>query len=134
LNSDSSASFANFNLSGSKFDFRKDGLLTIASTLSENSDSRIKTNIQTLSSALSKVTQMRGVSFDRLDGADSGVGLVAQELELIAPELVKVGQNTILDDGTEIEDVKGVAYANLVAYLIEAIKELKIEVDILKAG
>jgi len=132
-----------------------DGDAVLAGTLTENSDERIKTNVQTIPSALSKVSQMRGVSFDRLDGGGSGVGLIAQELESIAPVLVKTSQNsknlysrdeagnTLLttdEDGesirivdTEITNVKSVAYGNLAAYLIEAIKELKVDIDILKA-
>jgi len=111
------------------------GNSTLIGTLTQNSDSRIKNNVQTLSSALNKVAQMRGVSFDRLDGVDSSVGLIAQELEAIAPELVQTARHTMtLTDGTEVVNPKSISYSNLVAYLIEAIKELKIEIDILKAG
>ena len=88
--------------------------------------------MQTIESALTKVSQMRGVSFDKLTTGEASVGLIAQELELIAPELVSTGDVTTLIDGTEIENTKGVSYPNLVAYLVEAIKELKTEIDILK--
>ena len=64
---------------------------------------------------------MRGVSFER-DGKPSS-GVIAQELREIAPELVH-------DDGEHL----GVAYGNLVGYLIEAVKELKAEVEELKRG
>ena len=85
---------------------------------------------------------MRGVSYNRLYGnRASRVGLVAQELELIAPELVKTGDSEsslVINVGTAdeatITGVKSVNYSKLTAYLIEAIKELKTEVDILKAS
>jgi len=103
-----------------------------------NSDERLKTNIQTLPSALSKVVQMRGVSYDTLETGESRIGVIAQEMESVVPEVVMTGANTRTiyadtEDEVEFENVKSVAYGNLVAYLIEAIKELKIEVDALKA-
>jgi outer membrane murein-binding lipoprotein Lpp len=112
-----------------------DGDLTIPGDLTEGSDERIKTNVQTLSSALDKVNQMRGVSFDRLDSGSSSVGLIAQELESIAPELVKTLDSIpiILDDGSEIENSKSICYTNLTAYLIEAVKELSAKVTTLEA-
>ena len=66
---------------------------------------------------------MRGVSFNRndQDGRLSS-GIIAQELEQIAPELVHDAE-----DGT-----KGVSYGNTVGYLIEAIKLLKAEIEELK--
>ena len=77
------------------------------------SDKRLKSNIKTLDG--SKVLKMRGVSFEK-DGK-KGSGVIAQELEKVAPELVH----------NELE-YKGVAYGNLVGYLIEAIKELELRV------
>ena len=84
------------------------------------SDIRLKTNVQTIENSLDKVSKMRGVTFDRIEGSSSGV--IAQELEQIAPELVKDG------------NYKSVAYGNLVGYLIEAIKELKDKVEELENG
>ena len=64
---------------------------------------------------------MRGVSFDKNNKQGSGV--VAQELEKIAPELVVTHGNGL----------KSVAYSNIVGYLIEAVKHLKNEIEELKA-
>ena len=110
------------------------GALTAAS-YADNSDRRVKTNIQTLSSALDKVSQLRGVSFDYLWGnKESKIGLIAQEVESVIPEVVLVSpQPIIIHEGTsdeeEITEVKTLSYGNLVAYLVEAIKELKGEID-----
>ena len=61
---------------------------------------------------------MRGVSFTKQ--AEKGVGVIAQEIEKVLPEVVHDGE------------YKSVAYGNIVGVLIEAIKELKKEVDQLK--
>ena len=99
------------------------GNATLAGTLTESSDARLKTNINTIDSALDKVTQMRGVTYDSTDFDMSGTGIVAQELERIAPELVENN-----------DEYKSVAYTKLTAYLIEAIKELNNEIKELKGN
>ena len=83
------------------------------------SDERLKTDIKTIDNALSKVCDMRGVYFNR-DGA-AGTGVIAQELQNVLPEVVHDKQEYL-----------SVAYGNMVGVLIEAIKELKKEVETLK--
>jgi hypothetical protein len=85
------------------------------------SDRRLKENIQTLDSK--KALQMRGVSFIK-DGVE-GSGVIAQEIEEIAPELVLTADDEM---GT-----KSVAYGNLVGYLIEAIKDQQKEIEYMKS-
>ena len=101
------------------FDVSNAGAATFNNDVTAFSDERLKTNIKTIDNALDKVSQMRGVTFDREGRASSG--LIAQEFEKIAPELVKTADDEM---GT-----KSVAYANTVGYLIEAIKELKVDLD-----
>ena len=91
--------------------------ITATSDVVAYSDKRLKSNIKTLDG--SKVYNMRGVSFDK-DGK-KGSGVIAQELEEIAPELVNSDS-----------EYKAVAYGNITGYLIEAIKELKAEIEELK--
>jgi len=88
------------------------GSFTASGDVTAYSDERLKDNVETLDG--SKVLQMRGVSFTK-DGK-AGSGVIAQELEKIAPELVHTADDEM---GT-----KSVAYGNLVGYLIEAVKEL----------
>jgi hypothetical protein len=95
------------------YTFETNGTFTAAGDIVAYSDKRLKSNIKTLDG--SKVLKMRGVSFEK-DGK-KGSGVIAQELEKVAPELVH----------NELE-YKGVAYGNLVGYLIEAIKELELRV------
>lgn len=83
------------------------------------SDARLKDNVKTIDHALDKVKQMRGTSFTMKKTGEAGVGLIAQEVEKIVPEVVKQSS-----DG-----YKAVAYGNLTGVLTEAIKELSTKVD-----
>jgi len=93
------------------------GTFTATGDLVAYSDEKLKSNIKTLDG--SKVYDMHGVSFDK-DGK-KGSGVIAQELEKVAPEL-------IYNEG----EYKAVAYGNITGYLIEAIKDLKEEIEELK--
>tara|TARA_Y100001937_G_scaffold68655_1_gene93804 strand:- start:1102 stop:2976 length:1875 start_codon:yes stop_codon:yes gene_type:complete len=84
------------------------------------SDERLKSDIQTIDNALDKVMKMRGVTYTMQD--QKGTGVVAQEIEKILPEVV-------VDN-----EYKSVAYGNIVGVLIEAIKDLKKEIDEHKQG
>ena len=88
------------------------------------SDKRVKENIITINSALDKVTKLRGVTYTRKDTDDKStkVGVIAQEVLEVLPEIVSK------DD----EGMYSVAYGNMAGVFIEAIKELKAEVDSLK--
>ena len=92
------------------------------------SDASLKENVITIGDALSKVTKLRGVSYDRKDTKQKGIGVIAQEIEEILPEVVETVSSP-WEPGTEY---KSVAYGNIVGVLIEAVKELKTEVDDLK--
>ncbi len=94
------------------------------------SDVRFKKNIQPLKNALSKIMQIQGVSYyfkneefkDKNFNDKKQVGLIAQEVEKIYPELVQ----------TDTEGFKSIDYAKLTPILVEAIKELKQQNDLLK--
>lgn len=84
-----------------------------------NSDRRYKSDIKPLTSALESLLKITGYHyFNKLEGKDS-LGVVAQEVEAVYPELVQ----------TDAAGYKSVAYANLVAPIIEAIRELSHKVD-----
>jgi hypothetical protein len=88
-----------------------DGTLTIAS-----SDIRLKENIATLHGALEAIMKLRGVTFTWKDDPELGerVGLIAQEVEPVLPELVFTN---------EVDGFKGINYSEMTAVLIEAVKE-----------
>jgi hypothetical protein len=96
-----------------------------------SSDSRLKQNISLITNPLEKVKSIRGVEFDWTDdyieqhGGEDGyfvrkhdVGVIAQELEIVLPEVV----------ATRTDGMKAVKYDRIVALLIEAIKELEVKV------
>jgi Chaperone of endosialidase len=79
------------------------------------SSRRWKTNIRTLHGALAKVEQLRGVSYDLKDSGKHEVGVIAEEVGAVVPEVV-----TFENDG---KDARGVDYTRLIALLIESTKE-----------
>jgi len=86
------------------------------------SDIALKENIRPLENSLAKILQLQGVSFNWKENGEPSIGLIAQEVEKIFPEVVsgEEGQKTI-------------DYGKLVPVLIEAIKEQQREIDKLKA-
>jgi hypothetical protein len=101
----------------------------------KTSDQRLKENVAVITDALSKVQAINGVTFDWTDdyiaeqGGEDGyfvrkhdAGVIAQEIESVLPEAV----------GTKVTGYKAVQYEKIVPLLIEAIKELKAEIERLK--
>jgi hypothetical protein len=107
-------------------DMSEAGAATFNNNVTAYSDERLKENIVTVPDALAKVTAMRGVHYNRIDTGRSHTGVVAQEIQKIAPELVLTADDEI---GTLSVD-----YGNITGYLIEAIKELKLEIETLKGN
>ena len=102
------------------------GAATFNNDVTAFSDARLKENVETIDNALDKVCAMRGVTFNRIDNENGGrqMGVIAQEVQEIVPEVVKVNDD---EDNT-----LSVSYGNLVGVLIESIKELKEEINELK--
>ena len=88
------------------------------------SDERAKTDISVIENALDKVSTLRGVEFEYRETGIRSTGLIAQEVKEVLPEAVFV-----TDDDT---GMMGVRYQIMVGLLVEAIKELKAEVEELK--
>ena len=98
------------------------GSFTATGDITAYSDDRLKTNVETIGGALDKVSRVRGVNFTRKEDGSRSTGVVAQELAAVLPEAVKTDDN----------GMHHVAYGNITGLLIEAIKELKDEIDYLK--
>jgi hypothetical protein len=82
------------------------------------SDVRLKKNVKSVCGALGKITSLRGVNFQWKNAGDDPseqLGLIAQEVEPVFPEIVTTGPN----------GMKAINYSGLVAPLVEAIKELE---------
>jgi hypothetical protein len=102
------------------------GNLTAAANITAYSDKRLKSNIETIDNALARVKKLNGVTYNRKD-IEQGVrhiGLIAQDVQLVAPEAVRTGPDGYLS----------VAYGNLMGLLVEAVKELAGEVEALKGA
>lgn len=108
------------------------------------SDERLKENIKPIESALQKVLQLRGVTYQPNTIAESFgytkenmVGVIAQDVEKVLPEAVKPAPfDVMLFEHTEIsrsgENYKTVQYEKLIPLLIEAIKDLNSQIEELK--
>lgn len=94
-----------------------------ATVFNSLSDATQKTNVQTIENATDTLSKIAGVEFDWVDGGQHSAGVIAQELEQILPFLVATGP-----DG-----IKSVNYNGLIAYLIQANKELAARVQALEA-
>ena len=87
------------------------------------SDARVKENVKTIENASNKVSKLRGVSYNKIGESEVNIGVIAQEIEKVVPEVVKTDEN----------GMKAVAYANLVGLLIESNKELQKRIEILES-
>ena len=103
-------------LSGASFT----GVVTATNFVS-SSDARLKSEVETIADALALVSALRGVRFT-MDG-NRQIGLVAQEVEAVLPEVVRADVDT---------GQLSVAYGNIIGLLIEAVKELTARVAALE--
>jgi hypothetical protein len=115
---------------GPNINLRYDGVIIASNNIiafGSPSDRRLKDNVKPLENSLEKVMKMRGVEFDWREGTDEyettnlrhDIGFIAQEVEDIVPDLVRADENGYL----ALRD-RGIP-----ALLLEAIKELKMELD-----
>jgi hypothetical protein len=116
-----------------RFNVDSSGNATATGNVTAFSDERLKTDIQTIDDALDICGQLRGVSFKWIESNEPSIGVIAQEVEKVIPEIVLTNEST--DPATnETTKTKSVDYGKMVSVLINAINELKAEVDELKRG
>lgn len=99
------------------------GDLTATGNVGAYSDARLKKNVSTIGNALDLVGQMRGVYYTRIDTDTDRVGVIAQEMQKVLPQVI-------------MEDAQGilaVSYGDLVGVLIQAVNELTARVRELEA-
>ena len=95
-----------------------------AQTIVETSSIALKENINPIQNALDIITQLDGVTYDRLDNKEHEAGLIAEWTNNVIPELVAKDSKG---------NATGIKYSKLTAYLIEAVKTLKNELDSIKS-
>jgi len=99
------------------------------------SDERLKDNVQNITGALDTVDALRGVTYTWNTGSREGqrdYGVIAQEVEQVIPEIVHDTTMPLLGDEETV--YKTVDYEKLCAVLINAVSELRAEVEALKNG
>jgi len=93
--------------------------LLIAGNIVSQSDRRIKSNIETIEDCLQKIQNINGCKYNRFDlNENIHIGLIAQEVEEVFPELV-----------TETNNIKGINYQGFIAILLNCIKELNKKIE-----
>ena len=108
--------------------FHADGNIYAYST-STNSDIKLKDNIATIENPFEVLNGIKGCSWTWKKDGSEGAGVIAQEVEKVMPSAV-----SDVDELNSEETVKTVEYNQLIGVLIEAVKELKAEVEELKGG
>lgn len=105
------------NNNGTIAKIESNGNMEISGMLTENSDIRLKTNIEALSNVLSRIDKIQPVKYDFIDQINHPsmrqIGFSAQEIQKVFPELVSQNKDGYLS----------VAYTNMTAVLLQAIKE-----------
>ena len=81
----------------------------------------MKTNIHPLAGALERIQRLQGVSYDRKSDGKHEIGVVAEAVDQVVPEVVSRDPKT--------KEVQGVDYSRLTALLIEAIKAQQAEIQ-----
>jgi hypothetical protein len=99
--------------------------VTFAGTITENSSIRYKENVETIKYGLDKVLQLRGFTYDKKDNGVKEIGVIAEEIYEVLPEVILKNEEG---------EVDSVSYGRITAVLIEAIKDLKKEIEDLKAN
>ena len=117
--SSTSGTISSANVSSTKLYFNPSTGTLNATAVNSLSDRSHKTNIRPIGDSIALVQRLQGVRFDWLENNKPSLGVIAQEVEEILPEVVETNE-----DGT-----KSVSYGNIVGLLIEAIKEQQIRIE-----
>ena len=94
------------------------------------SDERLKENINVVTNALDKVSQLNGVTFNWINDGEASAGVIAQDIEKVLPSAVKEKELPLHYEGAVYKTVE---YSQITALLIESVKELKEQNNQLRA-
>ena len=110
-------------VSSTKLTFNPSSGLLTSTDYNSSSDVALKTDLKNIENPLDLVSKLQGYSFTWKETGDKSFGLTAQEVEEVLPEIVR----------TRPDGFKGINYLNIIAVLVEAVKELKEEIKLLKS-
>jgi len=122
LTTANSGTITNANTSSSKLSYNPSTGTLSATIFTATSDANAKTNIKPLGNALETIQKINGVSFNWKDTGKPSYGVIAQDVELVLPDIVHTNElNT-----------KSVDYNTFIAFLVESIKDLQNQINELK--
>jgi len=119
MSSGTSGTYSIAYVSSSALTFTSSTGTLSATQFTSLSDATQKTNVRPIENPIELTKQLDGVRFDWADNNKPSLGLIAQEVEKVLPELVE----------TNSEGIKSVSYSNMVGLLIEAIKEQQVRIE-----
>ena len=122
LSTATSGTQSSTKVSSSKLYFNPSTGTLNATIVNSLSDIRTKENISLIENSLSIIKNIKGVRFNWKDNGNPSVGVIAQDVESVIPEVVDTDPTT---------DIKSVNYAGIVGVLIEAVKDLSSQVKTL---
>ena len=114
--------YIDYNSNDFYYKFKVNGNVFASGEIYSSSDIRLKTNITTILNPIDKIQQLNGVYYNLISTNKRCIGLIAQEVEKIIPEVVY----------TNSDEMKAIAYNNMIALLVESIKELSNRIKILE--
>jgi len=110
--------FVGYSNADDNYKLKVNGNIYVAGYITGLSDIRYKTNISDIDNSLNKIEQLKGVYYNLMNEEKRSIGLIAQDVEKIIPEVVH----------TNKDNTKSIAYGNMIALLVESIKELNIKI------
>jgi len=93
----------------------------VTGTLTSPSDLRLKENIKPIKNPIESLQKINGVTYNMIDSKEKELGVIAQDVQKVLPEIVNV-----ID---EEKEYLGVDYTQLVPVLIEAVKEQQLQIE-----
>lgn len=108
------------------FTFDGSGNFVAVGNVTAYSDKRLKKDLVQIEGALDKIDKLTGYTYTRIDTGERQTGLIAQDVHDVLPEAVSVMDN--------LESTLGVSYGNMMGLVVEALKELRAEIEELKRG
>lgn len=124
MNNSASGTLTTARVTSTKYTFNASTGTLSVTALTESSSIALKENVNPIDNGLDLILQLVGVTYDRKDGSKQN------EAGLIAEDVAEVIPNIVTYDGKGKPE--GINYTKLTAYLIEAVKSLKLEIDVLK--